>query len=366
MKHFLTYTFLIVTLFVFSQEKQHTSYLDVNYFRGNIALHNNDILHLINGHPEGYILSWNKKTYGFNDWEQRYNYPDYGVTYIYQNLKNEVLGSSASLYAHYNFYFLNRNLMFRIGQGIGYTPNPYDKEENYRNIAFGTHILSSTMIMLNYKKERIIGNFGLQAGLSLIHYSNANVKAPNTSVNTIAFNLGVTYNLDTEEPEYITTIADGEKEKFTQPIKYNVVFRGGVNESDVVGSGQFPFYIVSAYADKRINIKSALQLGTDVFFSNFLKEYIHYRSVSYPEEPTTGNEDHKRVGVFAGHELFVNKTSLVTQLGYYVYYPFDFEGRTYFRIGLKRYINEKWFGALTLKSHGAKAEAVELGIGVRL
>ncbi|MFI0428430.1 acyloxyacyl hydrolase [Mariniflexile sp. HMF6888] len=366
MKHFLTYTFLIVTLFVFSQEKQHTSYLDVNYFRGNIALHNNDILHLINGHPEGYILSWNKKTYGFNAWEQRYNYPDYGVTYIYQNLKNEVLGSNASLYAHYNFYFLNRNLMFRIGQGIGYTPNPYNKEENYRNIAFGTHLLSSTMMMLNYKKERIIGDFGLQAGFSLIHYSNANVKAPNASVNTIAFNLGVTYNLDDEAPEYITTIADGEKEKFTQHIKYNVVFRGGVNESDVVGSGQFPFYIVSAYADKRINIKSALQLGTDVFFSNFLKEYIHYRSVSYPEELITGNEDHKRVGVFAGHELFVNKTSLVTQLGYYVYYPFDFEGRTYFRIGLKRYLNEKWFGALTLKSHGAKAEAVELGIGVRL
>ncbi len=51
-------------------------------------------------------------------------------------------------------------------------------------------------MMLNYKKERIIDKFGLQAGFSLIHYSNANVKAPNASVNTIAFNLGVTYNLD--------------------------------------------------------------------------------------------------------------------------------------------------------------------------
>lgn len=366
MKYFLTYTFLIVSFFVFSQKKQHTSYLDINYYRGNIALHNNDILHLIQGHPEGYILSWNKKTYGFNAWEQRYNYPDYGVTYIYQNLKNKVLGNNASLYAHYNFYFFNRNLMFRIGQGIGYAPNPYDKEENYRNIAFGTHLLSSTMVMLNYKKERIIDRFGLQAGFSLIHYSNANVKAPNASVNTIAFNLGVTYNLDEDEPEYITTILDGGKKKFTQPIKYNVAFRGGVNESDVVGSGQFPFYIVSAYADKRINVKSALQLGTDVFFSNFLKEFIYYQSISFPEENFSGNEDYKRVGVFVGHELFINRTSLETQLGYYVYYPFDFEGRTYSRIGLKRYINEKWFGALTLKSHGVKAEAVELGIGVRL
>ena len=91
-----------------------------------------------------------------------------------------------------------------------------------------------------------------------------------------------------------------KKKKFTQPIKYNVVFRGGVNESDVVGSGQFPFYIISAYADKRINVKSALQLGTDVFFSNFLKELIYYKSVSFPEELVSGNEDYKRVGVFCG------------------------------------------------------------------
>ncbi|PKQ46463.1 acyloxyacyl hydrolase [Confluentibacter flavum] len=366
MKPFLTYTFIFVALLGFSQDKEHTSYFDVNYFKGNISLHNNDILHLIKGHPEGVILSWNKKTYGFNNWEQRYNYPDYGVSFIYQNLKNDVLGDNYSMYAHYNFYFFNRNVMMRIGQGLALTTNPYDKETNYRNNAFGSKLLSSTYVMLNYKKERIVDNFGLQGGLSLIHYSNANLKAPNTSINSITLNLGVTYNLDAEEPEYITTLSQQGKEKYTQTLKYNLVFRTGINESDVVGSGQFPFYIVSAYVDKRINVKSAFQLGTEVFFSNFLKEYIHYRSVSYPEEPTTGNEDHKRVGVFVGHELFVNRTSLVTQLGYYAYYPFDFEGRTYFRVGLKRYINDNWFGALTLKSHGAKAEAVEFGIGVRL
>jgi len=49
-----------------------------------------------------------------------------------------------------------------------------------------------------------------------------------------------------------------------------------------------------------------------------------------------------------------------------VYYPYDFEGRSYVRIGLKRYFGDKWFGALTLKSHGFRAEAVELGIGIRL
>ena len=267
-----------------------------------------------------------------------------------------------ALYGHYNFYFLKRNLMLRIAQGLAFTSNPYHRENNHKNIAFGSKFMSSTYIMLNYKKERIIDRFGLQAGLSLIHYSNANVKAPNTSVNSVAFNIGLNYNLDEETQEYISH----KKENYSQPIKYNFVFRSGINESDVLGSGQFPFYILSTYLDKRITHKSALQIGADVFFSNFLKEYIYYRSVAYPNESVDPETDYKRVGIFAGHELFINKMSVVTQFGYYVYYPFDFEGRTYLRVGLKRYFGDKWFGAVTLKAHAAKAEAVELGIGIRL
>lgn len=353
---------LLFGVFSFSQEKTTNSYFDINYFKGNIALHNNDILHLIQGHPEGVILGWNKKTFGEHAWESRFNYPDYGVSFSYQNLKNEVLGNNYALYGHYNFYFFKRNLMFRIGQGIAFTTNPYHPEDNHKNIAFGSRFMSSTYVMLNYKKERLIHKFGLQAGLSLIHYSNANVKAPNTSINSLTFNVGVNYNFDDNTQEFIIH----SKEKFTEPIKYNLVFRSGVNESDIVGSGQYAFYIFSAYADKRINHKSAFQLGADVFFSNFLKEFIYYNAVAFPTRNIDPDTDYKRVGIFAGHELFINKLSVVTQFGYYVYYPFDFEGRTYQRIGLKRYFNDKWFASLTLKSHAAKAEAVEVGIGLRL
>ena len=366
MRYIILCVFFVIHVFSFAQEKTSTSYVDVNYFRGNIALHNNEILHLINGYPEGTIISWNKKTYGFNDWEQRFNYPDYGVSFAYQNLKNDVLGNNYSLYAHYNFYFFKRNLMFRIGQGLGYNTNPYNRETNFKNVAFGSKLLSSTYVMLNYKKERIIDKFGLQAGFSLIHYSNANVKSPNNGTNSITFNIGVNYNLDDTDLEYQKTLDKKEDQDFSEPIKYNLVFRTGINESDVIGSGQYAMYIGSAYVDKRINKSSAIQLGTDVFFSNFLKEFIKYRSVAFPEDNISGDEDFKRVGFFVGHELFINKTSLVTQLGYYTYYPVDFEGRTYFRIGLKRYFYKKWFGAMTLKSHGAKAEGVEFGVGIRL
>lgn len=337
--------------------------MDVSPFYGSILLHNPDISHLITEHPSGFILGYNQKTFGAKEWEQLYNYPDIGYSFVYQNMNNSTLGENYGVYAHYNFYFFKRNLQFRIGQGIAYNTNPYDKNQNFRNNAYGSHFLSSTYLMLNYYKENIFKRLGFKVGISLVHYSNANFKAPNTSTNTFAFNAGLTYTLgNMEEVEYIHR----EKEKVTEPIRYNIAFRAGLNESDVIDLGQYGFFIISGYADKRLGRKSAIQLGADLFFSNFLKELIRFQSTSFPEMEVEEDTDYKRAGLFLGHELFINKMSVITQLGYYVYYPFDFEGRIYNRIGLKRYFGKKIFSALTLKSHGAKAEALEFGVGIRL
>lgn len=365
MKHYLSYFVFLCCIQMFSQDKDPNLFnIDANYFYGTILEHNSDIAHLITEHPTGLILSFNKKTYGFKDWESRYNYPDWGFSFIHQDLKNSYLGENYSLYAHFNFYFLNRNINFRIGQGIAYATESYDKQDNYINNAYGSDLLSTTYFMLNYKKENIYKGLGLHAGISIIHYSNANFKAPNSSTNTFVFNVGANYLFNHEKaPDFI---ASTEEKRFTEPFKYNFVFRAGLNESDIIGMGQYPFYNLSIYADKRLNRKSAIQLGTDLFFATFLKELIHYYSVGFPEFDVSGREDWRRWGVFVGHELFINKLSLITQVGYYAYYDYDFEGRIYNRIGLKRYFGDKVFGAVTLKSHGAKAEAVEFGIGVRL
>lgn len=359
---FLFFFFLVS--FCFSQDipedKKYT--LEASAFYGSVLLHNADISHLISEHPAGVILGYNRKTSGFNEWEELYNYPDVGVSFVYQDMNNPTLGENYGLYGHFNFYFFKRNMQFRIGQGIAYTTNPYDKNDNFRNNAYGSQFLSSTFLMLNYHKENIYKGLGFKAGFSVIHYSNANVKAPNTSTNTLAFNAGLVYSLDTEETEYIKR----EKVKVAEPFRYNFAFRTGINESDVIGLGQFPFYIFSGYVDKRLGRKSAIQLGADVFFSNFLKGLIQFQSVSFPEKNIAADTDFKRVGVFVGHELFINKLSITTQLGYYVYYPFDFEGKVYNRLGVKRYFGTKWFGEISLKSHGAAAEAVEFGVGIRL
>jgi hypothetical protein len=364
MRSIFTLLFFLNAYAVFSQEEKKPIMFDASFFYGSILEHNPDINHLITGHPTGFIISYNRKTYGFNAWERRYNYPDWGFSMTYQNLHNEYLGENVGLYAHFNFYFLNRNAYFRIGQGVAYSSNPYDAETNYINNAYGTRLLSSTYIALRYDKQNIYKGFGLNAGFNIVHYSNANLRAPNNSTNTLGFNIGATYNLDYEDfPNYIPREAD---DKYTEPLAYNFVFRTGINESDIVGQGRYPFYDLGFFVDKRLSHKSTILGGVDMFFGTFLKELIKLQAASFPELGVSGNEDWKRVGIFVGHELRFNKIAFVAHLGYYVYWPYEFENRVYNRLGLKRYFTENIFTAITVHAHGAKAEAVEFGIGYRL
>ena len=350
--------------FVYSQQLEDTNSIELYQISGNILPHSPELYHLITGHPEGVMVSFSKKTHGKEAWQKLYNYPDYGGYFLYQDFKNEILGKNYAIGAHYNFYFFNRKLQFKIAQGIAMTTNPYDKVNNSKNRAFGSKYMGNTNFMLNFKKENLADGFGLEAGFFFTHYSNGRFKSPNSGINTYGINLGLNYSFCKTKLKIMDTVAVSLK--FTEPIKYNIVFRTGFNESITIGSGQKPFYHIGFYADKRINRKSALQLGTELFMTTSIKEYIKYRSIAYPEDHVDSNTDYKRIGVFIGHELFINKISLETQLGYYVYRPFDLDVPIYDRLGMKYYWTPKIYSGIAVKTHGFLAEATEFSIGIRL
>ena len=356
---------LLISATLFSQEnKEPSHFVDVNYIYGTILRHNKNISHLIKNHPDGLLISYNRRTFGDSRWQQVYNYPDWGFSFLYQNPHNSILGENYGLHGHYNFYFFKRNLLFRAGSGITYNTNPFDLDTNFKNNAYGSQILNSTYFLINYQKKDIFKGFGLQAGITLIHYSNANVRAPNSSTNTVAVNIGAQYMLDKFEKSKM--FKRDTFEKYSEPIKFNLMLRSGVNESDFIGLGKQPFIVVSTYLDKRLSYLSSLQFGAEAFFAQFLREEIEYVAAAFPNNGVLGDEDNTRVGVFVGHELHLNKLGFVTQLGYYAYYPYQFETRMYIRVGLNYYFHKNIFGSITLKSHRAKAEAVEFGLGIRI
>lgn len=350
-------------ILIFSQKKSETNVIDATFFRGNVLLHTQDLAHML-GHPQGVMINFSRQTHGSKEWHKAYNYPDYGGYFLYQDFNNEILGKMYSAGLNYNFYFFNRNVQLKIAEGIAFATNPYDKETNSKNKAFGTNVTANTNIALSYKKDYIFDNFGVQAGILFTHYSNGRIKSPNSGINSYNLNIGVNYNFEDKVKTEIDTVKFNMK--FTEPIKYNFVFRSGVNESALIRSGQFAFYHIGAYADKRINRKSALQLGADFFITPSLKELINFQSIAYPERNIDVNTDYKRVGIFAGHELFINNLSIETQIGFYVYKPFKNDIAMYNRVGAKYYFTKNIFSSFHIKTHLFLAEALEFGIGYRL
>ncbi|MEO0037227.1 MAG: hypothetical protein RIQ59_438 [Bacteroidota bacterium] len=355
--------FLLLSLAVFGQENKDTNAIEVSLFHGNVIPHTSDLFHL-QGHPDGLFVSLIKQTHGKDEWQTAYNFPDYGVYFQYQNYNNNFLGKCYAVGALYNFYFFKRHLELKVSQGIGYATNPYDKVENNKNKAFGSSLMSNTNFGLLYKKEHLIDNLGIQAGVLFTHFSNGRTKTPNSGINTFLVSLGLNYDFTNKEKRSIDTTF--VKKNYSEPIKYNFILRSGYNESAIIGSGQYPFYHASFFVDKRFNRKSALQFGTELFLTNSIKDYIKYMSNAYPELNIDPNTDYKRVGLFTGYELFVNKISLEAQVGYYIYRPFKDDLIVYDRIGFKYHFNPKIYTSFSVKTHLFYAEALEFGVGVRL
>ena len=331
--------------------------------RGNVLLHSPYIPQFMTGHPDGFMLSYAHKSTGKLEWETAYNYPDYGLYFLYQDFKNSTLGYNSAVGGFYKFYFANRHLSLKIAQGLAMTTHPYDRVTNSKNRAFGSRYMGNTDFVFAYTHDNILDHLGLDVGLFFTHYSNGRFKSPNSGINTYGLTLGLHYEVNPVDLPEARSLSNNS---FKEPIKYNFVLRTGINESPSIGSGQKPFYHLGAYADKRLGRKSAIQLGTEVFFTLSNQEYIRYKAIAFPELHLDPNTDYKRVGVFVGHELFINRISLETQLGYYVYQPYKIDIAMYDRLGMKYYITKNWYTGVGVKTHGLMAEATEFAIGIRL
>jgi hypothetical protein len=107
-----------------------------------------------------------------------------------------------------------------------------------------------------------------------------------------------------------------------------------------------------------------VHVGADAFFSNTVKREIKER-FTYGQEDK--RYDHRRAGVFAGHELHANRLSLLIQAGVYVYQPYThLQRRFYQRYGLRYLLSDALCLSLQLKTHGGVAEVVAWGIGLKL
>lgn len=347
-----------------AQEKNHADAFHVDYLHGRIMRHSPQILQLIQGSTQGLLFSWERKTYGDKDWQQLYNYPSYGASLLVQDMGSPELGRVYSLHGEYRFFFLERKLSLKAGLGAGYIPETYDPIENPRNTAYGSSLTASILFGLEYRLEQIFGSpMDFKFGGFLVHYSNGKTKSPNTSTNNYGVQIGLSHQFSETEKTYTTSVL----EPITKSWSWDLVAATGVNDSGIWGEDNEAFLTLTTSVNKRLSQRSGISLGMDVFFTPSVKTFIQYRAAAYPEEDQfQGDEDWRRVGLFLGHELYLGQWSVLSQIGYYVYYPIDYLNREYLKVGVRRYLTDQFYASLLLKSHYSKAEAIEFGIGIRL
>jgi len=355
-----------------AQEKEtiykNTNNLQLDYIYTNIVA-KNGVEHLTTNTTKGFLISWNKETYGSKKWQQRFNYPDVGLSFGYTNFNNSVLGELLAIYGHYNFYFFNKqsknNLVLGLGAGFAYATNPYDKITNNKNIALGSHLNTSNYLKLFYQRENIIDRLSFHAGFMFTHASNGSLKSPNKGINFLGIHTGITYDLDPLNSSKKYLSENNNHTLLKEKYHFNMYIVGGGNEADHIDTGLYPFLSFATYLDKQYKNKYAFQFGLEYHLHYYLKEQIKFSRIFSGDVTNTDSQDWKRLSIFAGYELLLNKSSIFAQFGYYIYNPFDENGAVYEKLGIKRYLNKSLFATISVKAHGFNAEALEFGIGYR-
>ena len=332
-------------------------------FEGFILRHHEYLGHLINARPSGFELSVLQQTNGKKNWEANYGYPEIAYNLSYYDLKNDAqLGKVVAISAGMGFHLLQQppfksDFQFYFGIGLAYSNNPYNQDTNNLNNVISTPITYNGNLKLSYYHS-IGSKLRLGGGLKLTHFSNGSFRLPNNGLNMITANLMARYRISTSVDDFKKLI---EPEAFDRRIKYGAVFRVGFAESTPIGSGVKPAYAVSLMTQKRVSRKSLLELGLELYANKAIESEI---ANAFDEEII--GTDYRRVGLMVGHELVINKLTVITQLGYYLYKPYSPNEKLYQRFGFAYYFMDNLYGNITLKTHFAVAEVIEYGIGFRL
>jgi len=322
---------------------------------GFLIAHRDDVRHLQTGHLKGAEVSFLKHTNGSKAWHNSFLYPEYGFSYMYFDLANEeVLGNAHALIIFANFPLKSgdKTLFYtKAGLGPGWIANPFDSDDNFKDIAIG----SSGNLVAQFKlglDRKVLGKSWVNLNTSLTHFSNGSIKVPNLGINLATLNIGFKHYFG----ESITINTATHKEP--EPYWFNRVgFGGGIKKVYPPDGELHPVHTLDFARMKNIRGKSLIGVGVDVFYNPALIDRLKNEDDSYESKTI----DKFRSGVFGAYELQVSSLSILFDMGFYIHNSYKDDGFMYHRIGTRWALNEKFDLFWKLKTHFARADFMELG-----
>jgi hypothetical protein len=333
---------------------------------GFIIPHHKSIAHLIQGHSNGCHLYAKKIVNGSKYWHEAYNVPEHGVDFTFTNTGNpQQLGQQYS-----GSYLLNLPLNGKryiedylrissdgyrhwlgLGLGVGYATKRWDLETNHQAAMLGSQV--NIAISLQYSGRIAAFKQGeIRAGIRLSHLSNGAFQLPNLGTNNAG--LFVSYVSGRSQSSYMKVLANPIFERYI--MSCGLV--AGLKEIQPPTGRKYVATVFSFLGERRVSYKSAFGLGIDLLFDSSSKTTVEQR-----RDVIVRNNEAIQMGALFSYSLFFDRFSLKIQQGYYLVDKLRLNGTLYHRVGIRYSIGKNMFAQLNLKTHFAKADYGELGIG---
>lgn len=344
-----------VLLLTFSSLAQSEKEWGIEYRQklGFLAAHRGVMGHLAESHAWAGELSYFQQTKGKKQWHSACRYPIIGATLFGGSVgSNSVLGTYWGAYSFIEFPFVkSKQFEFsgKLGSGLGYGTKVFDPETNPKNVAMSTHV--NALICAGLKSSFIFNRNKITFGIDMTHFSNGASKVPNLGVNLPYLSLGYARTIR-------KAVADSMILPNQVPLKkwlFGLTAIGSLKETFPTGGKKYPIYALST----NFRWFSKPKVGFEAAFDVISKQAI----LNYKKEIEKSQWDILQMGMYIGYLLPLDQFHFAIGMGVYVkdkYQPEDF---MYHRVGMRYYFNNGFNAQVILKSHWARADYVEWGIG---
>jgi hypothetical protein len=354
MKHFLSVCLLVfLSISINAQTSTYPRAFGFRYHYGFIYQHKKDMDQLVTGHIPAFELFIRRNFNGRREWEKFYRFPHSGMALQYINFNNPMLGSGFALMPYMSFPIIPKKrfaeLHFRLAAGVGYANKTFDLDLNRKNTIISSNFNAAFNFLLQYHWKPI-PEVEFLTGISFTHFSNGTYKIPNAGINIVGANVGIGVKIGKKIPVNNNSFPIVDKH-----WRWLVSAGGFVKETEPVNRGKFLAFSLSGNALKRFTGKSSYGYGMDIMFDASLKEKMAQQGKNL-EVPI-------RVGLTADYELHVGKITFPIQQGFYFIDPYKGDSFFYQRLGMRYHVTNKFALQICLKTHFAKADYAEFGLG---
>jgi hypothetical protein len=351
---FAIFVFPSISLGQIHADKPHW-YFESTVRYGRIIPNSKDFNYLWDIAMYGMDFRFGKQTTGVNEWEQWFNYPDFGVALRYVNFNDDRFGNNLALFGYMNgalFRFDKLSINYSIGLGIMHWVKHYDPLLNPENVLIGSPL--NAHIDLTLGVEYMLSDatdIFLKTNFS--HTSNGALVLPNKGINVLSGLFGLRYHVNNRLPR-IKTI-----DTITSFVPVNRLYffiAPGFRQSKV-DFNYYPKYVFQIGYSRQFHPKFSFGGGIDLNYSGEL-------ALLLPKSEQSEWKYYSQAA-FSSFELTFDRLIMHFAFGVYLNQAFSHYTPYYERAGIRVVLGKerKHFVGFAIKAHAGSADFLEWTYG---